>query len=216
VPKAKKKPPVDIFTTLRDRIVSLEYEPGMPLNDTEIGKEFGVSRTPIREIIKKLEQMGLVTVLPRYSTRVSQIDINEIRWAFEVRLRLDGMAGAEAAQKIPEERLAEMKQIIDKLNQLDKNGPKNKRKISALHAEFHAILYEATGNPLLREILDNLHSRCARACNAFLGHQHHSLADLDQVQAMYDALAQKDAEKAARLCQAHVQSVIDRLKTAIL
>lgn len=188
----------------------------MSLNDKEIGKEFGVSRTPVREAIKKLEHMGLVTVLPRYSTTVSLIDINDIRWAFDVRLKLESLAGAEAAKGLSKLQLDEMKKIIDELRELTESNPQDVMRISTLHGEFHRILYEGSQNPILRDILNSLHSKCARACNAYLNHLHHSIHDLNQLQAIYQALAKQDADEAARLSESHVQSVINRLKNALL
>jgi len=90
----KKNRRTDIFATLRDRVVYLEYPPGMPLIEKDLCDEFRVSRTPLREAIRKLEEMNLATVLPRYGTHVAAIDINEIRCAFEVKIRLEGLAAA--------------------------------------------------------------------------------------------------------------------------
>jgi len=214
--KNHKKTSEYIFAILKARIVSLEYPPGMPLNDKEIGKEFGVSRTPVREAIKKLEHEGLVTVLPRYSTTVSLIEINDIRWAFDVRLRLEGLAGAEAAKGLSSSQLVEMKNIIYMLRELAQKNPQDLKQVSTLHGEFHKILYEGSQNPILCDILNSLHSRCARACNAYLNRRHHSSCDLDQLQAIYQALVNRDTEQAACLCESHVQSVMNRLKNALL
>jgi GntR family transcriptional regulator, rspAB operon transcriptional repressor len=215
--KSHKVKAAEIFSTLRDRIVSLEYPPGMSINDNDIGKEFGVSRTPIRDTIKKLAEMGLVTVLPRYSTQVASIDLKEIRCAFAVRLKLEGMAGAEACEHILDENLMKMKNILDQLNLLEKNDPKNK-KIYALHGKFHTILYDSVDNNILRDILDGLHVICARAVNAHVNYKNHSVfgQDLEQINGIYTALVEKDSEKAAQLCQEHVQSVINQLKNVLL
>jgi DNA-binding GntR family transcriptional regulator len=67
----KKSLHIDIFATLRDRIVYLEYPPGMPLIEKNLCDEFKVSRTPLREAIRKLEEINLATVMPRYGSHVS-------------------------------------------------------------------------------------------------------------------------------------------------
>ena len=74
-----------IFESLRDRIVHMEYPPGTALSEKDLCEEFGVSRTPLREAIRRLEDMKLVNALPRYGTYVTPLDIHEIRCAFEVK-----------------------------------------------------------------------------------------------------------------------------------
>ena len=104
----KKAPHEKIFQTIRDRIVYMEYAPGKPLPEKDLCEEFKVSRTPVREAVKKLEEMKLVTVIPRFGTYVAPVDINEIRSAFEVKLRLEGLAGEVAAKRITHDKLNEM------------------------------------------------------------------------------------------------------------
>ena len=100
-----------IFNTLRDKIVFMEYPPGMNLSEKDLCKTFKVSRTPLREAFRRLEDMKLVTVIPRYGTYVSQIDINEIRCAFEVKIKLEGLAGAVAAKRITADKLEELQTL---------------------------------------------------------------------------------------------------------
>ena len=101
-----------IFNTLRDKIVFMEYPPGMNFSEKELCKEFKVSRTPLREAFRRLEDMKLVTVIPRYGTYVSQIDINEIRCAFEVKIKLEGLAGQVAAKRITADKLEELQNLM--------------------------------------------------------------------------------------------------------
>jgi DNA-binding GntR family transcriptional regulator len=97
-----------VFKTLRDKIVFMDYPPGISLSEKELCKSFKVSRTPLREAIRRLEEMNLVTVIPRYGTYVSQVEINEIRCAFEVKIRLEALAGEVAARRITADKLEEL------------------------------------------------------------------------------------------------------------
>lgn len=212
----KKNLHTEIFDRLRDRIVYLEYPPGMPLIEKELCDEFKVSRTPLREAIRKLEEMNLATVIPRYGSHVAAIDINEIRCAFEVKIRLEGLAASAAARRITPDKLAELAGVIQEVQGLV--GPKefDPRILIGLDARFHEIIYQACQNPILLEFLENLHSRCARLWNSSLSSVA-ILADIiDQLQSIYLALKERQAEVACRLGEEHVQYFINKLKAQLL
>src|SRR4030042_6742622 len=144
-----------IFNVLRDRIVYMEYPPGKLLPEKELCEEFKVSRSPLREAIQKLKAMKLVSVIPRYGTYVSLVDINEIRSAFEVKIKLEGLAGQVAARRITPDKLEELKSLIEKADALLKEN--GHRHLIEIDAQFHEIMYKATQNQILTEMLENLH-----------------------------------------------------------
>jgi DNA-binding GntR family transcriptional regulator len=212
----KKSLHTDIFATLRDRIVYLEYPPGMPLIEKDLCEEFKASRTPLREAIRKLEEMNLVLVIPRFGTQVSAIDINEIRCAFEVKIRLEGLAASAAARRITPDKLAELAGVIREIQ--GKGGAKEleQRTLIGLDAKFHEIIYQACQNPILGEFLENLHSRCARLWNSSLGTMAPLTDIVGQLQSIYMALKERQAEAAGRLGEEHVQYFINKLKARLL
>jgi DNA-binding GntR family transcriptional regulator len=203
-----------IFKTLRDRIVYMDYPPGKSLSEKEFCEEFKVSRTPLREAIKKLEEMKLVTVIPRYGTYVSSVDINEIRSAFEVKIKLEGLAGEAAAKRITADKLAEMKALIQEADVLLKNG--GHRNLIEMDTRFHEIIYQATQNPILQEMLENLHGRCARLWNSALSGVIPIATIISQLREIYSALERRDAERAAKLMETHVRYFIDQIKSQLL
>jgi DNA-binding GntR family transcriptional regulator len=203
-----------IFETLRDRIVSMEYPPGMALTEKELCEEFKVSRSPLREAIRKLEEMKLVTVIPRFGTYVSSIDINEIRCAFEVKIKLEGLAGALAARRITSDKLEEMGRLIADAEHIPEEGAH--QSLIALDARFHEILYLATQNGILQEFLENLHSQCARLWGSSLSEIIPSKEVIDQLRGIHLALQERDARTAGQLLEAHVQYFIDRIKMQLL
>jgi DNA-binding GntR family transcriptional regulator len=203
-----------IFGVLRDRIVYMEYAPGRLLPEKELCEEFKVSRTPLREAIKKLEEMKLVTVIPRYGTYVSAVDINEIRCAFEVKIKLEGLAGEVAAKRITADKLAELKTLIEKADVSLKEG--GHRHLIEIDTRFHEIIYQAAQNPILQEILQNLHSRCARLWNSALTDMIPISTILRQLQEIYNALGKRDSEKVRQLMEDHVRYFIDQIKNQLL
>jgi DNA-binding GntR family transcriptional regulator len=192
----------------------MDYSPGKLLSEKEFCEEFKVSRTPLREAIKKLEDMKLVTVIPRYGTYVSAVDINEIRSAFEVKIKLEGLAGEAAAKRITADKLAEMKALIQEADVLMKNG--GPRNLIEMDTRFHEIIYQATQNPILQEMLENLHGRCARLWNSALSGVIPIATIISQLREIYSALERRDAEKAAKLMETHVRYFIDQIKGQLL
>jgi DNA-binding GntR family transcriptional regulator len=203
-----------IFETLRDRIVYMDYPPEAGLSEKDLCQEFGVSRTPLREAIRKLEELKLVTVIPRFGTYVAAIDINEIRCAFEVKIKLEALAGALAARRITADKLDELKAIIGEADGLLQGG--GHRALIEIDARFHQIIHRAAQNRILQEFLENLHSRCARLWGSSLSEMIPVGDIVGQLQAIHDALRRRDGERAARLVEAHVQYFIDRIKMQLL
>ena len=203
-----------IFNTLRDKIVFLEYPPGISLSEKELCKAFKVSRTPLREAIRRLEEMKLVTVIPRYGTYVSQVEINEIRCAFEVKIKLEGLAGEVAAKRITADKLEELHSLIQRAEGLLKQ--ERARTLIEIDTNFHEIIYESTQNPILQEILINLQSRCARLWNSALSESIPIPQVIGQLKEIYLALKKRDSEKASRLLENHVRHFIDLIKNRLL
>jgi DNA-binding GntR family transcriptional regulator len=203
-----------IFETIRDRIVYMDYPPGMGLTEKELCQEFKVSRTPLREAIRKLEEIKLVNVIPRFGTYVSSIDINEIRCAFEVKIKLEGLAGELAAKRVNSDKLEEMSRLVGDADRILQ--PNGHRSLIGLDARFHEIIYLATQNTILQEFLENLHSRCARLWGSSLSEVIPSQEVIDQLRGIQLALQERDGKKAGQLLEAHVQYFIDRIKMQLL
>ena len=203
-----------IFKTLRDKIVFMDYPPGMSLSEKELCKAFKVSRTPLREAIRRLEEMKLVTVIPRYGTYVSQVEINEIRCAFEVKIKLEGLAGEVAAKRITADKLEELHSLIQRAEGLLKE--ERSRTLIEIDTNFHEIIYQSTQNPILQEILINLQSRCARLWNSALSESIPIPEVIGQLREIYLALKKRDSEKASRLLENHVRHFIDLIKSRLL
>ena len=209
-----KSRPENIFKCLRDRIVYMEYPPGKLLPEKELCAEFKVSRTPLREAIQKLKEMKLVTVIPRYGTYVSSVDINEIRSAFEVKIKLEGLAGEVAAKRITGDKLAQMKALIERADAVLKED--GQRRLIEIDTQFHEIIYQATQNQILQEMLENLHGRCARLWNSALGEIIPLATIINQLKEIYSSLEKRDSGKARQLMEDHVRYFIDRIKSQLL
>lgn len=101
-----------VFNTLRTSILTGELKPGERLMEIHLADKLGVSRTPIREAIRKLELEGLVTMIPRRGAEVAQITEKNLRDVLEVRRALDALAVELACERITEDELAELKKRV--------------------------------------------------------------------------------------------------------
>jgi DNA-binding GntR family transcriptional regulator len=192
----------------------MEYPPGKLLPEKELCSEFKVSRTPLREAIQKLKEMKLVAVIPRYGTYVSSVDINEIRSAFEVKIKLEGLAGEVAAKRITGDKLAEMKALIERADAVLKED--GQRRLIEIDTQFHEIIYQATQNPILQEMLVNLHGRCARLWNSALSEIIPLATIINQLREIHSSLEKRDSGKSCQLMEDHVRYFIDQIKNQLL
>ena len=207
----------NIFQTLRDRIVHGEYPPGMDLSEKDLCQEFNVSRTPLREAFAKLESMKLVTIIPRFGTNVSPIDINEIRCAFEVKIKLESLAVELAVERIDSEKLKALDGVIQEVAQLkEENGHHRHHRLIELEMRFHRIILKAAQNPILEEFLDNLHYRCARLWSSSLSEVVPNRDILNQMKNIYQALVEGDAKSACSHMEQHIHYFIEKIKMRLL
>lgn len=213
---AKKSLHTDIFITLRDRIVCMAYPPGTPLNEKELCEEFGVSRTPLREAIRKLEDLNLVNVIPRFGTHVSSLDLNELCCAMQIKVKLEGLASEAAAQNLTPQLQEEMQAMLAEFKELVATEGTEQSKLIAIESSLHTIIWRAAHNPLLEVFLDNLQYRCARVWNSVLIDTIDPREVAQQLSDIVDAIRQRDAKQAAVLTENHVRYFSNNLRDKLL
>ena len=101
-----------LFKRIRDDILSGNYTPGEELKEATLGKQLGVSRTPVREALRQLDLEGLVEIAPNRGAKVIGISRKDVEDIYHMRARLEGLAARKAAEQIKEEELAELEEVI--------------------------------------------------------------------------------------------------------
>jgi len=147
---------IDIYNTLRHRIIFLEYEPGQILKEQELAKEFGVSRTPLRTVLFRLEWEHLIKILPRTGILVMELELNTITHVFQARLELESVIGTMAAQRFTREHHDILDSIERDCQKL--TGPKDPKSLGILDMKLKQLFHEAAANPFLTEMSDRLYS----------------------------------------------------------
>ena len=149
-----------VFNTLRQAILKGELEPGERLMEIQLSERLGVSRTPIREAIRKLELEGLVLMIPRKGAEVAKISETSLREVLEVRRSSEELAAELACQRIGERELLDLEEAEEAFAEAIING--EPMEIAESDEHYHDLIYQATGNSRLVQILNNLREQMYR------------------------------------------------------
>ena len=146
-----------LAATLQARVLSGEIPSGTRLRQEALAEEFGVSRTPVREALRKLQATGLVEVRPHRGALVRAPTAREIREAYEVRAELEGLAAELAATRIRDDQLRKLHEAVSLFRGLIDAGTRDVREWSRANDLFHQTIQDAAGNGRLVEMLAHLH-----------------------------------------------------------
>lgn len=192
-----------VFQALKEAIIGGELKPGERLMEVQLAEEMGVSRTPVREAIRKLELEGLVVMIPRKGAYVSDITIKDAAEFFEIRWALEGLAAALAAERITDEEIEELERVSQEVKKAAE-----KTDIEALiekDAEFHKILFNATRNDRLAQMIKNLKEQLHRFREKSFANPKRVRNTIKEHQKIIDALKSRDAQKAEILTKEHIK-----------
>ncbi|MBS6836495.1 MAG: GntR family transcriptional regulator, partial [[Eubacterium] rectale] len=144
-----------VFNTLREAILKGELKPGERLMELQLASKLGVSRTPIREAIRMLEQEGLAVTMPRKGAEVAKMTLKDMEDVLD-----DELAAKIACKKISDEQLANLKTIKDEFKRSMDSG--DVKKIAEEDVKFHDAIYEATNNAKLVSMMNNIREQMYR------------------------------------------------------
>lgn len=149
-----------VFQTLRQAIITGEFAPGERLMEITLAERLGVSRTPVREAIRKLELEGLVVMIPRKGAEVAKITEERLRDVLEVRCALEELSATLACQRIDEEGKERLAACHDAFVRAVKMG--DALEIANQDEAFHECIFEQTRNDRLLQIIHNLKEQMYR------------------------------------------------------
>ena len=149
-----------VFNTLRQAILRGELKPGERLMEIQLANKLGVSRTPIREAIRKLELEGLVLMIPRRGAEVAEITEKSLRDVLEVRAALEELAVDLACDRISAEDIQSLKEAAKEFEAALQGG--DVTEYAEADVKFHDIIYLATDNQRLIQLLYNLREQMYR------------------------------------------------------
>ena len=149
-----------VFHTLREAILKGELKPGERLMELQLASKLGVSRTPIREAIRMLEQEGLAVTIPRRGAEVARMTEKDMKDVLQIREVLDELAVRLACDNITKEEIKELEKQMLQFENSTKQG--DIKKIAEADVAFHDTIYHAAGNAKLVTMLDNMREQIYR------------------------------------------------------
>jgi DNA-binding GntR family transcriptional regulator len=204
-----------IFEKLEQDILSGKYKRGDVLCELKLSSEFGVSRTPIREALRRLEQECIVEDKGR-GIVVIGISREDILDMYEIRIRIEGLAAARACRNRTDAQLNRMKEILDLQSfyierKHSSDTDEIVESIKNLDSEFHEMLYVCSGSRVYEDTLSQIHRKMIKYRRTSM--RKHSRAKQSQKEhyAIYQAIKKQDEKLAYELTSKHVTNARDNI-----
>ena len=192
-----------VCETLRDAVRNGILKPGERLMEIQLAEELGVSRTPVREAIRRLELEGYVIMMPRRGTYVANLSIRDINEVFEIRTSLESLSSGLAAERITDEELERLQRLLVQIGAYIESGDMGK--IVETDTEFHDLLYQASRNRRLVGIISNLREQLTRFRTTSMSFPGRLKATLEEHRLIVEAIAQGDVKAARKAAEHHME-----------
>lgn len=193
-----------VFENLREAILEGRLKPGQRLMEVQLAEQLGVSRTPVREAIRKLELEGLVVMLPRKGAYVANVSLKDVIDVLEIRASLEGLAASLAAERINEIDLDKVYKIAEEFRQSTMNG--DIEQSLKKDVEFHECIFKATNNKKLHQVINSLWEQVYRFRVTYVSDYDSSLNIVEEHKLIIDAIAKGDSELAKKYATEHIEN----------
>lgn len=193
-----------VFHTLRQDILRGDLKPGERLMEMALAERLGVSRTPIREAMRKLELEGLVVMIPRRGAQVANITEKDLNDVLEVRIALENMAMEKACDRMTEEELSRLEEAARYFEKATAEG--DLVKMAETDMAFHEIIYQASENRRLIQVLNNIKEQIYRYRVEYLKEEETRNTLVREHKELTEALRAHNVKKAQELSFQHIEN----------
>lgn len=191
-----------VFNTLRQAILTGEFTPGERLMEIALAERLGVSRTPVREAIRKLELEGLVVMIPRKGAEVARITEKDLRNVLEVRCALEELSASLACDRITEEEKEEFHKALTIFEEAV--ASKDVSEIVNKDVEFHDVIFKTTKNERLIQMLNNLREQIYRYRIEYAKDEDYHEVLLKEHREIFQAIVNNEKVKAMDFVKTHI------------
>lgn len=202
-----------VFNTLREAILKGDLVAGERLMELQLASKLGVSRTPIREAIRMLEQEGLAITIPRKGAIVAGMTEKDMQDVLQIREALEELSVQVACDKITEEEIGQLRKNMKNFEHSLKTG--DLKRMAQADVEFHDVIYQATDNPKLISMLNNLREQMYRYRVEYLKKPENHKQLLDEHEAIYRGILAKDKAGVTDMIRRHISNQVDVVKHMI-
>lgn len=202
-----------VFNTLRQAILRGELKPGERLMEIQLANKLGVSRTPIREAIRKLELEGLVLMIPRKGAEVADITEKSLKDVLEVRKVLEELSVQLACDKMGKEDIQNLKEAAEAFKKTLKS--KDVTEIAEADVHFHDIIYMAADNQKLIQILNNLQEQMYRYRVEYLKNEEAYPQLVAEHEAIIAKITEHEKDEATEIICRHIDNQVEAVMDVI-
>lgn len=192
-----------VFENLRTAILEGELKAGKRLMEVQLAEQLGVSRTPIREAIRKLELEGLVVMLPRKGAYVANMSFKDLIDVLEIRASLEGLAAYLAAERRRDEDIAELERVAKEFEKSVRET--NIDNVLKKDIEFHEKIFLMANNKKLYQIITSLWEQVHRFRVTYVSNYEASLSLVDEHNKILEAIKSGDSELAKKYATEHIE-----------
>lgn len=194
----------ETYAKLKHRIITNELKAGQQLYEKELMKEYGIGRTPLREIFHDLQRDGLIEILPKLGTKVINLDLKTLRETIQLRRVLEGLAAELATKRITPDKLKRFKQYLNDEKNIDDDDPDALKKLAEIDVNIHQMIYEIADNDQLIEIIKILLNKM----NMYWFQTGFTVAEfreeLSEFELLYEAMLKGEPAKANQIMISHI------------
>jgi DNA-binding GntR family transcriptional regulator len=203
---------LEIYQEIKNRILFLKYQPGQFLNEKELADEFGVSKTPVREALLRLEWEKLVTIIPRAGIIVTKIEFQQLRDVFLIRVSIEGLIAKFAAIRINDTDLVQIRKLKDECKKItNTNKPE---KLIGIDLKLRDIMNRSANSPILSEISDYLYCQTLRIWYLVFDQSNFSFEveqQMKEIDITLESLSLGNPEKAEKIGRKIIINHMDRI-----
>lgn len=194
-----------VFEFLRDAILTGKLKPGERLMEIALAEKLGVSRTPVREAMKKLEQENFIEMVPRKGAYVADINAKDMLDVLEIRALLEGFASSLAATRMSEKEVKDLERLVEKFEKAI--VAQDKESMIETDNKFHDLIYRSTRNDKLTEIIKGLQDQFHRFRIIYFSEFDDYAQIAEGHKLILKAIKNQDSQTARQLAEAHIHIV---------
>lgn len=197
-----------VFERLENDVLTGKYQRGEILTELKLVNDLGVSRTPVREALHRLEQEHIIEITPKgiLILGVTEQDLKDI---FAIRLRIEGLASYRAAECMSDEQLAELKETLELQEfYVTKQDPE---RIKKMDSQFHQLIYRYCGSAVLNDALLPLHKKVQKYRRASVEDNARAQQSAREHRAIFEAIEAKNAALAEKYTTEHIANAADHI-----
>ena len=202
-----------VLDAIREAIINGTLKPRERLMEIQLAEELGVSRTPVREALRKLELEGFIVMVPRKGAYVADISFKDIADVFEIRAALEALAAGLAAERITGEELEEMERLVAEKAEAIAN--QDMEKLIKVDTMFHEAIYKASRNQRLTSIISNLREQIQRYRTTSLAYPGRMQRSLEEHRSIVEAIQSRDSQIAQQVAREHIENAENSIIEAI-